>query len=289
MKKNLILVVIALFAGAYAHSQQSTIQLGGPETLTLFGQKINEFYQHKHHGITIRTQGGSTKGAVAQLLKGQIDIAQSQGEIHFEGARDLIAIPVGVETMVVYVHEANPIREMSLAQLRAIYTGEILSWKQLGGPDQRIVVFGGEGTASLTSYFADFILQGDNSFGYQGKASTKDLLDAVASHPDAIGFAGLGSVPHVKPVRIRSGAQAADPTIANIRSLQYPIARYVYWYMAREPQGALKDFSEWMFSAEGQLVVEGAGFQPLLPEKRMFVRQQLGLPAISSQVSHVGQ
>jgi len=68
-----------------------------------------------------------------------------------------------------------------------------------------------------------------------------------------------------------------EPTIALIRSLQYPISRRIYWYLARKPQGALGDLCEWVLSAEGQLAIEGVGFQPLLPEERMAGMRKLGL------------
>lgn len=277
------LFISSLLLVVPVHAQQpSAIELRGPDTLILFGQKINEFYQHKQPGRVIRTQGGGVQSAIAQLMKGQIDIVQSHGELRPELAKGLVPLSIGVEAIVFYVKPSNPVNELSLAQVRAIYTGEILNWKQLGGPDERIAIYGADSTSSMNPYFAEFVLRGDTSFSYMGKGSTKELLDTVATHPEAIGFAGLGFSPHVKAIRIRAatGSKAVAPTFDSIRSLDYPFTRSVIWYLARQPGGNLRSFCEWMLSSEGQLVVEEVGFQPLSLEKRLVARQRLGLPAM---------
>lgn len=280
----LALVSSLVFVHAVRAQQATSVDLKGPDTLILFGQKINQLYQQKQHGTAIRVSGGGVESAAAQLLKGQIDIAQSHGELRPELAKGLLPIPIGVEAIVIYVNASNPVNELSVAQLRGIYTGEILNWKQLGGPDRRIAVFGGDSTSSMNPYFAEFVLHGDTSFSYMGKPSTKELLDTVGSRPDAIGFAGLGSSPNTKALRIRAsvGSKAIEPTFDNVRSLDYPLARYIYWYLTHQPRNGVKEFCEWMLSSQGQLVVEGVGFQPLPMDRRLAGRQRLGLPAIAT-------
>jgi phosphate transport system substrate-binding protein len=280
MKKLALFVLIwSLTAPLRFWGQQATIQLQGPDTLILLGQKLSQLYQRTHPTVSLRVHGGGVQAALPLLIKGDIDLAQTQGMLPAEDARNLLAVPVGVEGIVLYVHELNPINELSVAQVRAIYTGQILNWKQLGGADQRILLYGGESTSGIGPFFAESVLRGEESFGYEGKNSTKDLLDVIAEHSNAVGFGGVGSAPHVKALRIRSSAttRAVEPTIAMIRSLEYPISRHIYWYLARKPQGAVRDLCDWIFSSEGQLVVEGVGFQPLAPEERSKGLRKLGL------------
>jgi len=280
MKQLLLLVLgMSLFAPLCSYPQQTTIQLQGPDTLILLGQKLGQLYQRNHPSVTLRVHGGGVHATLPSLTSGEIDIAQGHGMLGAANARDLLAVPVGAEGIVLYVHESNPIRELTVAQVRAIYTGQILNWKQLGGLEERILLYGGESTSGIVPFFADAVLRGEDSLGYEGKTSTKDLLDVISRRTNAIGFAGAGFAPHVKALRIRSspGTTAVEPTIANIRSLQYPISRHIYWYLARKPQGALRDLCEWILSSEGQLVVEGVGFQPLAPEERSAGLRKLGL------------
>jgi phosphate transport system substrate-binding protein len=262
-----------------AFSQQ-TIQVQGPDTLILLGQKLNQLYQRQQPQVAIKVHGGNMRGAVPLLLKGEVDIVQSRGALPPEASRpDVLGVPIGAEGIVIYVNEANPVNELTVAQVRSIYTGEIVNWKQLGGPDQRILLYGGESTSGVEQYFLDAVLRGSEPFGYEGKTSTKELLEVVAAHPSGIGFASVGSAPHVKALHIRatSGSVAVEPSIANIRSLKYPISRYLYWYFARRPEGTLRDFCGWVFSSQGQLVVEGVGFQPLAPEDRLAGLRKLGV------------
>jgi phosphate transport system substrate-binding protein len=276
---SLLVLCTGLLTPPCAFPLQTTVQLQGPDTLILLGQKLNQLYQRKHSLVTVRVHGGGVQAALSSLVNGEIDIAQSHGTPPAANARDLLAVPVGAEGIVLYVHESNPISELTVAQVRSIYTGQILNWKQLGGRDERILLYGGESTSGIVPFFAESVLRGNDPLGYEGKTSTKDLLDVISARPNAIGFAGVGAAPHVKALRMRSGAGAAavEPTIANIRTLLYPISRHIYWYLARKPQGALKELCEWIFSSEGQLVVEGVGFQPLAPEERLAGLRKLGL------------
>src|SRR5215831_15508473 len=157
MKKisTVIFVSSLLLVVCVGAQQRSSIELKGPDTLILFGQKINQLYQHKQPGSVIRAQGGGAQSAVPQLLAGQIDIVQSHGELRPELTKGLVQIPIGAEAIVIYVNASNPVSELTVAQVRAIYTGEILNWKQLGGHDQRIAIYGADGTSSMNPYFAE--------------------------------------------------------------------------------------------------------------------------------------
>jgi phosphate transport system substrate-binding protein len=280
MKHSLRFVLALLFvlpSGAYA--QQKTIEVQGPYTLILLGQRLNQLYQRQQPLVNVRVHSGNIRTALSSLHAGEIDIAQAQGSLGADEVRGLVAVPVGVEGIVFYVHESNPLSELTIAQLRGIYTGQILNWKQLGGPDQRILLYGGESTTGIGSFFSESVLRGDDTFGYENRASTKALLETIVRNPSGIGFASLDFAPHVKILRIRASdvEPAVDPSFVNIRSLKYPVARYVYWYFSRKPQGALKDFCHWIFSSEGQLVVESVGFQPLMPEQRAASLRKLGI------------
>jgi ABC-type phosphate transport system substrate-binding protein len=114
-----------------------------------------------------------------------------------------------------------------------------------------------------------------------GKSNTHALLEVIAHDPSAIGYGTLDANPDVRAVAIKSGltSLAIEPTISNIRARKYPITRQVYW--ATNPNAPLeaKEFCAWVLSPEGQLVVEGAGFEPLLPEDRSSGLARLGIKA----------
>ena len=283
MKLIRLVLLACLVAHGLAQTPQNAIDIQGADTMILLGQRLTQLYQHKQTSAIIRVHGGGIQQALPRLRRGEVQIAQSQSE-RTEATRDLISLPVGVEGIVFYVHESNRLSELSVAQIRAIFVGEITNWKQLGGPDQRILLYGGESTTAIAPYLQEAVLQGAEPYLYWGKRSTKDLLDTIAQHPDGIGFASAGIAPHVKALRVRQNANspAVEPTISNIRSRQYPVTRYVYWYLAKKPDGRLRDFCEWVFSSQGQLVVESVGFQPLEPADRLTALQRIGVNGIAS-------
>ena len=262
-----------------SYAQQSTVHIQGTDTLILLGQNVNRLYQRTQPQISIQVRGGGMKAAIPLLLRHEIQIVQGQGELPEEVTRELLHVPIGTEGIMVYVHDSNPVNELSITQLRSIYLGEITNWKQLGGPDKRITLYGGETTTGGIAYFQEFVLRGEESFGFWGKNSTKELLDVISGDANAIGFGGPGSAVHVKALRIRAaaGLPAVEATITNIRSRTYPISRYVFWYFAGKPQGATRKFCEWAFSPQGQLLIESIGVQPLFPEDRMAALRKLGI------------
>ena len=288
MKKiGSILLCVSLMFCASSHAQQNTIHIQGDNTLLVLGQHFNELYRRRQPNVAIRVHGGGIESAIPLLIKGEVQIAQAHRHVSSETSHGLLVVPVGIEGIVIYVHDSSPVNELSLAQVRSIYLGEITNWKQIGGHDQRILLFGGESHTGVIPYFEEYVLHGSEPFGYSGKNSTKELLDTIAQTPNAMGFGSVGSAPHVKALRIKTApdSPAVEPAIANIRSGLYPISRRIYWYLAHKPEGAVKDFCEWVFSSQGQLVVESIGFQPLTPEERSTSIRSLGISISVKQAS----
>lgn len=221
----------------------------------------------------IRVEGGNP--GLSALTSRSADILQTREILNTTAA---LRVPVAIEAILVYVNDANPIRELSLADLKAIYTGSITNWKQLGGPDRKIELYAGESTTGVQDYFQHSVLNGEEAF-YEGKTSTKALLETIARRPNAIGYASFGGMQGVHAVSIRKNqhAPAVEPTTTNIRTVQYPISRYVYWYMLRNAIPEVRQLSEWIYSAHGQLVADAVGFFPLLPDDRKMSLAKLGL------------
>jgi phosphate transport system substrate-binding protein len=195
-----------------------------------------------------------------------------------------VAFPIAVHAIVIYVNKANPIRELSLTQVRDIFLGRITNWNELGGPDLRINLFAGESTTGTLAFFEEPVLHGEEPYPFEGKSSTHALLEVIAADPAAIGYGTLDENPGVRGVAIKSGltSLAIEPTIPTIRSREYPITRYVYWAVSTDAPSDVKEFCRWVLSSEGQLVVEGAGFEPVLPQERSAGLKRIGARAPSS-------
>jgi len=245
---------------------QSSIRIQGSDTLILLSQRWVQIYQQKQPQASIAVQGGGLSTAMKSLAAGRATIVQSE-EVEPKAA---VSLPVGVEGIAVYVHNSNPVSQLTLDQLKGIFLGEITNWKQLGGPDKRILLYAGESSTGVLPYFQEVVLRDAEPYPFVGKASAKELVDTVAAQPEAIGYSSIFPTNSVKTVRIKASGSgpAVEASIENIRTRKYPISRYVYWSLARKPTGEMKDFCEWVLSRDGQLVVESVGFEPLTPSDR---------------------
>jgi phosphate transport system substrate-binding protein len=201
------------------------------------------------------------------LHSGRATTVQLEGQKPESG----LSFPVGIEGIAVYVHKDNPVSELTLDQLKAIFLGDITNWKQLGGPDKKIVLYAGESSTDILPYFRESVLHDAEPYPFTGVASSKQLVETIAAASDVIGYSSVYPTTAVKAVRIKSteSAPAIEPTIESIRTRRYPLSRYVYWNLSAKPNGKLKDFCEWVLSREGQLVVESVGFEPLTPQDRL--------------------
>lgn len=231
--------------------------------------------------MRVNVQGGGWTQAVNAISSGGADVAQVENDPPSPVPSDVITFPIGVQAIVVYVNESNPLRDLTIGQLRSIFMGEVTNWKSLGGPDEEIMLYAGESTTGTLAYFQESILKGQDPYPFVGKVNTKALLEEIASHPEAIGYGSLASAPRTRALNIKFGPTSLPimPTGETIRSRKYPITRHVSWAVRRHHDARVDAFCRWTLSSEGQLVVEASGFEPLLPEERRAALTKLGAPA----------
>jgi phosphate transport system substrate-binding protein len=164
------------------------------------------------------------------------------------------------------VHESNPLKQLTLAQLRDVYLGLTTNWKQLGGADTPIVLYGRENSSGTYVYFKDHVLGGkDFSARCQTLPGTAAVVNAVSKDPRGIGYGGAAYAKGVREVGIQAtaGSPAVLPNEATVRDGSYPISRDLYFYLRKKPAGDAKKFVDWALSAEGQGIVTKVGYFPV--------------------------
>jgi len=251
--------------------------------MVILGQRFAEIYMQKHPGAVIQVTGGGSGTGIAALINGTTDIAQSSRPIKPEEAErvkakfgvEVIETPVALDGLAVYVHESNPVEELSLAQLKAIYTGRVTNWKEVGGPDLPIVLYSRENNSGTYVYFKEHVLENaDFAPATQTLPGTAAVINAVAKDPKAIGYGGIAYGRGIKALKVKKDATAPGiaPTVENVLSGRYPISRQLYFYTVGKPNNPVaRDFIRWVLSPEGQAVVKDVGYYPLPEEKRQEV------------------
>lgn len=273
LPKNALLVgilVSTLFPFPLFGKERVTIQ--GSTTVLPLVQVLAEEYLAEHPEIDISVSGGGSGVGITALLDGVVDVAMSSREAkkeEIEAARkrgkDLIPFVIAYDAIAVIVHPSNPIAELSLEALQEIYAGEVTTWQELGGPKMPIVPISRDFASGTFEVFNRIVLKGKE---VTPKAlmliSNLAILQEVSSSPGCIGYVGLGYVREkVKVVAI----DGVLPSPETVRTKHYPLSRPLYLYLASPPEGALRDFLDFILSPSGQRIVAETGFIPVAEER----------------------
>jgi phosphate transport system substrate-binding protein len=250
------------------------ITVKGSDTMVILGQRWAERYMAAHPGAIVQVTGGGSGTGIAALINGTTDLCQSSRPMKDDEKRKLrdrfqtmgVELPVAKDGLSIFLHERNPVKELTLEQLRGIYTGAVTNWSQVGGSDAPIVLYGRENSSGTYVYFKDHVLRGqDYAARCQTLPGTAAVVNAVAKDPNGIGFGGAAYAKGVKDCGVKKDAAspAVLPTEATVRDGSYPITRYLYFYTRTRPAGDLKRFVDWVLSNDGQAIVTQVGYFPV--------------------------
>jgi phosphate transport system substrate-binding protein len=247
----------------------NSIVVDGSTTVGPIAKAFAEYYMGKHPGVNITvSESGSGNGAKS-LVNAACDVAtmsRAMKNSERKGAQDAGILPiehvVAMDGIVMIVNPANPVRGLTLEQIRDIFVGRITNWKQLGGPDQPIVAISRETNSGTYETFETMVMNKEKMGGrveYVG--SNGAIRQRVLSTVSAIGYVGLAFTEGVKPVPV-NGIVATPETVLD---KTYPIARPLYMYTNGRPQEGtpLADFVNLSKTPEGMRIVEDVGFVPV--------------------------
>ena len=151
-------------------------------------------------------------------------------------------------------------------QLKGIFTGKITNWKDLGGPDAKIILYSRENSSGTYVFFKEHVLQGaDFTPRAQTMPGTAAVVNAVSKEKFGIGYGGAAYAKGIKILKVKK--DAASPSIApdktTVMNGTYALARPLFFYLRAKPAGDIKGFIDWVLSPEGQAIVEKVGYYPI--------------------------
>jgi phosphate transport system substrate-binding protein len=263
----------ALFGSASAEAARG-ITVKGSDTMVILAQRWAETYMRTHRGRVVQVTGGGSGTGIAALINGTTDVCMASRPMKDAEKNKLrdrfqtrgVEIPVAKDGLSIYVHASNPLRELTVAQLRDVYLGKVTSWKELGGSDEPITLYSRENNSGTYVHFKDTILGGrDFAARAQTLPGTAAVVNAVAKDPNGIGYGGAAYAKGVRDLALSfgPGKPAILPTAATVADGSYPLTRFLYFYVRNRPAGEIKEFTDWVVSAEGQAVATKVGYFPL--------------------------
>lgn len=263
----LLLTIVALAM------PKQRITIKGSDTMVILVQRWSELYPDKSNTEFQVTGGGSGTG-IAALINGTTDICASSRAIKKDEVVQLekkygyrgLEIRVAMDGLAVYVNNENPVRQLTMGQVKDIFTGKITNWKAVGGADKPILLYARENNSGTYEFFKEHVLlKQDFASNAQHMAGTAALINAVSKDPNSIGFGGAAYARNVRALSVAkdSKSKGVDPTVATIQSGEYPITRFLFFYLSQKPEGNVKKFIDWIISPDGQKIVTDVGYYPI--------------------------
>lgn len=272
-KLKIASILVVIMTIGYSFTTLSKITIKGSDTMVILSQQWAEMYMKKHPGTTIQVTGGGSGVGIAALINGSTDIANSSRpmkpaeleKIKAKYKKNGVEIACAKDGLSVFLNKRNVVSELTVEQIGAIFSGKITNWKQVGGADAKIQLYGRESSSGTFEFFKEHVVKTDFSPNCQTLPGTAAIVNAVKKDKYSIGYGGAAYAEDVKDCKVKKDAKSKGilPTAATIKNKTYPISRYLYMYMKSKPTGEAKAFIDWILSPEGQKMIATVGYFPV--------------------------
>jgi len=267
IRKLILLVLCFLFVlllPACGGNAESTVVVAGSTSVQPFVELLAERYEIIYQDRAVDVQGGGSSAGIQAARAGTADIGMSSRPLS-ESEIELWHMEIARDGLAIIAHPSNPVSNITVEQLLAVYTGDITNWSELGGNDARIHLIAREEGSGTRGAFEELVM---GSFRITPRAIVQNtngsVRQLVSNDRNAVGFVSLGLVDGTVKALSINGIAA---TIDNIDNETYELFRSFWFVSAEEPAGADRDFIDFVVSDEGRRILMLEGLVPP-PEQR---------------------
>jgi phosphate transport system substrate-binding protein len=252
-----------LSAGCSRSPSKRGLVVAGSTSIQPFADHWAEIYMKDYPDRVVNVQGGGSSAGIQAAREGAADIGMSSRELR-DGEADLLEVVVAWDGLAIIVHPDNNIRDLTLDLVRNVFSGNIRSWEDLGGPDKAIHVVTREEGSGTRGAFQEMVMKEERIFkGAIVQDSNGTVREIVAGDPDSIGYISLGLVNEkVKAVAL----EGIEPCYDNIIEKKYHLVRPFLFVTNGPPQPASLDFINFVLSRKAQDMVKHDGLIPAFRE-----------------------
>lgn len=261
-------------------SARESIQIKGSDTLINLVQRLAEVYMSKNH-VDIAVTGGGSGTGIAALLNQKTDIADASRSIKGKELKKaskkgikVISAVIAMDGLSVIINKSNPVKSLTVDQIGKIYRGEITNWKDVGGPNVPISLYGRQSNSGTFVFFRKAVVKADYSQKMFRMNGNSQIVEGVRKDKGGIGYVGVGYVKdketggvvkgiHVLLVAKDKHSEPGSPLDTQaVVSGTYPLVRPLFQYMASDVKGSAKEFVKWELGTMGQAIAVDMGFYP---------------------------
>lgn len=259
--------------GCGAVDNGESINAVGSSAMQPLVEAAGEQYSSNHLGKFINVQGGGSGTGLSQVQSGAVQIGDSDlfaEEKEGIDSKLLVDHKVAVVGLTPIINKEVGVSNITMENLRKIFTGEITNWKEVGGKDQDVVLINRATGSGSRHTFEQWVLDGQKAKGSQEQDSTGMVRQIVSTTPGAISYVAFSYV--TKDVATLS-IDGVKPTENNVKNNKWVIWSYEHMYTKGEPKGLTKEFLDYMLSEEVQKeIVPQLGY---IPVSRMTIERDV--------------
>lgn len=239
-----------------SNKDATTISISGSTSVGPLMEKIQEKYESENSNVTLEIQQNGSGAGIKDVISGISEVGMSSRELKDDEKTSVQGSIVAYDGIALLVNTENPVKNISLEDVKKIYTGEITNWKELGGDDSPIVVVSREEGSGTRDAFQEIV-------GYESEELVKDatisdgsgaVKTTVAGNKNAIGFA---SFEYIDNTVAALNVDDVEPTADNVKSGSYKISRP--FILVTKEDSLTEDGQKlisFVLSDEGQQIVE---------------------------------
>lgn len=271
--RGLIVVMLALLILSSCSQPQATeeaptaaavtgrVTFAGSTTVQPLAAEIGKAFNEMYPDVTLEIAAGGSSVGIRAIHDGTVDIGMASRNLSAEEAEGIEVHQVAVDVIAMVVNSANPVSDLTMDQIRGIYSGEITNWSEVGGNDAAIIVAVRETTSGTRKAFDELVLDKEEPTApmMEKLMTAGDVAALVTQNADAIGYVGFGNFEEgLKPVMV----DGVEPTEENARNGSYTLKRPLQLLTGPLTQPLAMDFIEYALSADGQQLVIDSGWIP---------------------------
>jgi phosphate transport system substrate-binding protein len=240
-----------------------SITESGSTTVQPLAEKLSNAFMSANPDVKIVIQGGGTAVGIKSTNDGTVDLGAASRELTKDDP-SLQTFLLARDGIAIIVHPSNTLNDLTLAQVRDIFSGKITNWKDLGGPDKHIDVVAREEGSGTRTAFQEMVMGKDASGNAMNivknatlQSSSGAIMQTVKGDAQSISFDSFGYVDSsIKALSIGGIAATSD----NAKNGQYPIVRPLYFLTKNAPAGLVKSFLDYCGGSDAQKLIISEGY-----------------------------
>ena len=243
-------------------TEGGTVATDGSTSMEKVIGYLSEAYMEENAGVKVTYNPTGSGSGIQAVQEGRCDIGLSSRNLKDEEKADLVGTVVAIDGIAIIVNPENAVNDLSIEQIAALYKGEITNWSEVGGADAPVVLIGREAASGTRDGFESITDTEDLCKYSQELTSTGDVVQTVASNPNAIGYASLAAVKDtVKMIDV----EGVTPTTETIQNGTYKVQRNFVFVTKKnaELSDTAKAFFEFATSKAADELIVKAGAVPV--------------------------